>query len=1353
MRIRRLKTKVSETHKLRCNQERYLLAERASPYAFFIGIWVTLQGRLDATRLRAAALEALARHPAFRTTFPRTVDGDYSVAVRAAPDLLFETLKVPDLQEATVEAAAAPFMVKPDDFEHLRDLHRLLLLEGPGDQQVLVLAQHHAISDGRSVDLLLSEIGALYSGKTDLAPPASFYDYVAPGTQDEDSKAFWQDNFKDLDAVAQMHRALRTSVGANPTRMGDTLGQDASDALSAAASGLKPFSILAAGFASQIARQTGQQDVVFSIQSAGRYGLADVNVLGPLSNAVPVRIHVDPKETVQTLAARLTVQIRQCLQQEALGYHNIQQVSSVRPDFALNLYPDPEPVQFDGVTPGPRRFLKSESDYAVNLRWHRDAHGAYAADLYYDTSAIETHRAEAFLARALAITRQCALYPDHTIAQTLEQTSVLPSSDAAAQITAPPKRLFDVFAETVQQHGTKSALRFEGRSTSYLELLESVERLAGMLHAKGLREGMTAAFIAERTPDFVKTILACSRLGLSFCALDAGYPPERLCQQAELLAPQAVLLPPAHTDRLADLLKARDLNVLELTQDTDAPTAPMPAPPDPQDIAYYLFTSGTTGTPSLIGTRHAALIAFLGWQAATFDLRPGERTTLLSGLAHDPVLRDVFLPLSTGGVLTIPSEDILRDPRKLSAWLEAEHPDILHTTPPLGRTLWQTNAAGPQFFGARLIFWGGDILPGELVEATAQVNKDLVQVNAYGATETPQVMLWHRCTGQDEHLRAVPIGQPRAGIKVRINTFDGGVGSANEVGEIVIEMPDHVVRAKSGAGDLRAVGTVYHTGDLGYLRPDGEIQLVGRADDQISIRGYRVELNEVSSVLSSQEGIKQSVVLVDQDDLGGAALSGHVVVQEGSDLDPVLLRRRLAAVVPPYMVPAKLILHEAMPLLPNGKVDRAALRQHADAAEISSVGQTSQVTALSEPGEIIVANILKDIVGQPVNSSNLSFVDLGGDSLNAIQAMLRLERVIPELSEDWPNMTLAELGRQVQSDTAQTSQAQGGRLRQAFALTRAELPVIFRALAILAVVALHYSFGSLGGGATIVLFLLTGYSMARFQLPKVLSTHTVRPILIPLVQIAAITFPVVLMITAIKMLQGEPLKLAGMFFLTNFIDFSDPLAAAGHTIWLWFIAVYVQLMLAFALIFTVPSVRRIVSARPGQALVGAFLAAVAAKFAVLAIADMSLLTQGVPLLTHWNYLPTTHLPTILLGLVVFMSRAGHIDRVLCSALILGYAVATGLVFEKNRPEVFACVALAVLFIGHIRIPRGLYVAALAISQTSLYLYLFHQPLNSVLTLAGLALSPPLKLILAVLFSIVFARFWEKFINTFSRWKA
>jgi hypothetical protein len=590
-------------------------------------------------------------------------------------------------------------------------------------------------------------------------------------------------------------------------------------------------------------------------------------------------------------------------------------------------------------------------------------------------------------------------------------------------------------------------------------------------------------------------------------------------------------------------------------------------------------------------------------------------------LAHDPVLRDIFLPLTTGGTLTIPSARIMRDPRTLAKWLEDERPDIVHTTPPLGRLLWQTDEKGPRFPGTRLLLWGGDILSGELINATAQANVDLMQINAYGATETPQVMLWHKCGVEDEKLRVVPVGRPRDNIGVRISTFDNGQGDVNEIGEIVIEMPDHVVRTRGGSDRPSAIGNVYHTGDLGYRRPDGAIQVIGRADDQISIRGYRVELSEVSGVLSVQEGVKSSIVLVDQDSSGVSSLTGHVEVARGYELNAVTLRRRLGALVPPYMVPARLIIHDAMPLLPNGKIDRAALRTLSDAPEVDSLAKTVKSVEPLAIGEATVTSIFTEILGREITDRNMSFVDVGADSLNAIQAMLRLERFIPNLPEEWPDMTIAELGVLVQNSVADKSVLQTSGLHRIIASSRAELTVIFRALAILAVVALHYGIGSFGGGATIILLLLAGYSLARFQLPQILSEARCRPILTPVIRIVSITIPIVILILFIKAMQGEPFQPAGLLFLTNFIDFSDPVEAAGGTIWLWFIAVYVQIMLFLAVILTLPWVRNSLAIRPGRFMVAAFLLAAIIKYVVLGLADISLTGYVGILGSRWTHKP------------------------------------------------------------------------------------------------------------------------------------
>ncbi|MGH6999414.1 MAG: non-ribosomal peptide synthetase, partial [Phenylobacterium sp.] len=460
---------------------------------------------------------------------------------------------------------------------------------------------------------------------------------------------------------------------------------------------------------------------------------------------------------------------------------------------------------------------------------------------------------------------------------------------------------------------------------------------------------------------------------------------------------------------------------------------------------------------------HAALPAFVEWQRSTFGVSPDDRVSMLSGLSHDPIMRDIFLPLSCGAALLVPDEQTMHDARSLWAWLAAEAPTIIHATPPLGRLLCAVTDGNPALPGLRYVFWGGDMLTRDIVEMFQAANPALQQVNFYGATETPQAVAYHLCGPDDRLRRALPIGKATGPARIGVIDAQQRHLATNEVGEILVETPYLVVTDADspGAGGDEG-GQRYRSGDRGYLLPDQSVMLIGRADDQVKIRGYRVELADVARHIRALDEVADAVVLVGAAPDGEPHLIAHVVPRDAAQPDiGAAVRQRTARSLPSYMTPAQVIAHARLPLLPNGKIDRAVLRE-AGAPQEGSDGDGRKTARPFNAGERRIAGVFADLLGRPVDSPEQTFADLGADSLNSVHAMLRLEAMIPALPDDWHALSVAELAALLPTTDPRPPRRAGDLFRS----VRVDPAVVLRAAAIVLIVAFHYKLLSVGGGLT-----------------------------------------------------------------------------------------------------------------------------------------------------------------------------------------------------------------------------------------------------------------------------------------------
>ena len=450
-----------------------------------------------------------------------------------------------------------------------------------------------------------------------------------------------------------------------------------------------------------------------------------------------------------------------------------------------------------------------------------------------------------------------------------------------------------------------------------------------------------------------------------------------------------------------------------------APDAPC-AVVHPDAPAWIAFTSGSTGEPKGIVGSHRPLSHFLDWHQRTFGLGEADRFSLLSGLAHDPLLRDVFTPLWAGGELRVPAPERMAEPGWLAGWLAREAVTVAHLTPAMARLLTTgkaTDEADP-LAGLRLICSGGDALTGDDVARLRQAAPRALLVNVYGATETPQVMGWKVV---EEAASRIPLGRGIDGVDLLVLGRSGRPAGVGELGEICIRTPylalgyrdDPAGTAERFAPDPGAGsgGRLYRTGDLGRYEPDGEVTYAGRADRQVKIRGFRIEPGEIEAAIGGLPGVRQAAVVMREE----RYLAAYIVPEPGEA--PGLagrLRPLLVSRLPEFMVPAAFVELPALPLTPNGKLDRRALPS-------PERPDLEPGAAPRNPVESRLAELWAELLPLDRIGVRDNFFELGGHSLLATQLVSRVRAAFGvelSLRQLFENPTLERLASVISSQGA-----------------------------------------------------------------------------------------------------------------------------------------------------------------------------------------------------------------------------------------------------------------------------------------------------------------------------------------------
>lgn len=638
--------------------------------------------------------------------------------------------------------------------------------------------------------------------------------------------------------------------------------------------------------------------------------------------------------------------------------------------------------------------------------------------------------------------------------------------------------LQDLLSRTARAHAARNALEWRGRRVSYAELEDGTNRLANYLASAGVAPGSVVALLVDDRLRLIEAVVGVLKAGCAFAPLSLNNPDKRLCAMVRAMEPALFIVEERFRERLAALLAAEGLSarflVIDAAPEDDA-AAPVEAdvlcyrgqteaaPPSltygPDDLVYIYFTSGSTGTPKAIAGRQASLLHFIRWEIETLRVEAGERTSQLVVPTFDAFLRDLFVPLCAGATLCIPADaETIIDPARLAAWLDGERINLVHCVPSIFRALVGSRLDPSRLGALRYIVMAGERLHPHEVGRWMEVYGERIRlVNLYGATENTMAKFCHFIERADTERKSIPIGRPIKGAKAIILGPDGHVCDPGTVGEIYIRTPylthgyyrqpeltRQVFVRNPFSDDPRDL--IHKTGDFGRLLPDGNYELIGRKDHQVKIRGQRVELGEVESVLKSDGSVRDCVASVWGDEPGSERLVAYVVAREGVALDARSLARTARESLPEYMVPTTFIPLDALPLLPNGKIDRRALPAPDAAPSLASEPYAAPITEAQRK----LADIWQQVLGAERVGLHDDFFRLGGHSLLATQVISRVReefKVEVPLRELFEQPTISRLATLIErARAARLADEEGQVLDLVESLSEAELSALLEQL-------------------------------------------------------------------------------------------------------------------------------------------------------------------------------------------------------------------------------------------------------------------------------------------------------------------
>jgi amino acid adenylation domain-containing protein len=765
------------------------------------------------------------------------------------------------------------------------------------------------------------------------------------------------------------------------------------------------FMVLLAGWYALLRRYSGQEDILVGSPFANRTMPEVGDMVGLFMNVVVLRCDLSGGPTFRELVKRVRVTTLAAFERQAYPFEKLVEIlnptrDASRTPFYQNLFvlqtaagspaqiPDLE-MEWRDIHTG-----TAKTDLTMSLE---DRDGGLGGWLEYSTDLYDATTIERLMGHYRTLLENAAADPDRAITalemlSEPERHQILTEWNATE--TEYPRDVLvpEAFSRQAANSPERVALTFGGSRFTYGELEARSNQVARRLQRMGVGPGALVGVHVERSPEMLVALLGVMKSGAGYVPLDPGFPPDRLNFMVEDAALRALITEEsAHTPlaaRIGRILIDRDWPAISKESGEG-----FACPAGPDDVAYVLYTSGSTGKPKGVQITHLALANFQYSMAREPGIKAEDVLLAVTTISFDIAGLELYLPLMIGASLVLTPKEATLDARVLSGLIERYSVTVMQATPATWQMLLDSGWEGNRNMRA---LCGGEALSRDLANGLLRRVGELW--NMYGPTETTIWSLVRRIAPAD---RTILIGRPIANTTVYIldenqNPVPVGVTGELYIGgegvstgylnraELTAErfIPDPF---KSGAGNI------YKTGDLARFWSTGEVECLGRNDFQVKIRGFRIELAEIESVLKEHPAVRQCVVAACEDNRG-KRLVAYLVAREGERPLSTDLRAFLAVHLPDYMVPAQFVFIDAIPVTPNGKVDRLALPGP------DSTPSASAETGYAPPAddfERLVAESWAEILGVPRVGIHDNFFDLGGHSLLAVQLAVRLEEIIP----------------------------------------------------------------------------------------------------------------------------------------------------------------------------------------------------------------------------------------------------------------------------------------------------------------------------------------------------------------------
>ncbi|MBN3724640.1 non-ribosomal peptide synthetase [Burkholderia sp. Ac-20379] len=1027
---------------------------------------VRLRGRLDVAALHASFDALVMRHESLRTTFSEDADGRVGQRIHAALPHDRQALDLSGADDAGTALSdwVAALTEQPFDLSS-GPLLRVGVARVGASEHVLVVAIHHIVSDGWSMDVLLREFvdgyRALTSGQAFVqdALPIQYADYAVwqrrwleAGEQDR-QLAYWRARLGGAQPVlalpADRPRQALGAYRAASERLDLPAGLGRALVRVARQHNATPFMVLLAAFDVVLHRYTGEQDIRVGVPVANRDRPETAGLIGFFVNTQVLKADIDGRTTLASLLEQVRARCLEAQAHQDLPFDVL--VDALQPERSLSHTPlfqvafnhqrsdDRALEHLDGLSIEAYELGEGAAQFELTLNTHETPDGALHVSLRYARELFDVGTMQRFGRHYVRVLE--ALTGD--LSSGVDEIALLDAQERDELLTwgrndvAYPNALpvHERIAARAQATPDAVAVVYGEQSLRYGELDARANRLAHRLAKHGVGPEVRVGIAVERSIEMIVGLLAILKAGGAYVPLDPDYPQDRLSYMIEDSGIALVLTQSGvrNTLPIPSSLAVLELDGLDLSSEPDTAPAVKVAQ---GNLAYVIYTSGSTGRPKGAQLAHHNVARLLDATEHWFHFDENDVWTMFHSYAFDFSVWEIFGALCYGGKLVVVPFVVSRSPEEFAALLRRERVTVLNQTPSAFRQLMAVPGIydGEPLALREVIFGGEALEPQTLAPWIARFGDAQPRlVNMYGITETTVHVTYRPIGANDLNEGVSPVGVRIPDLGIYVLDAERNLVPVGVTGELYVG-GSGVARGYLNRASLTAERFVpdpfgangerlYRTGDLARWTADGALEYLGRIDHQVKIRGFRIELGEIDAQLLAQAGVRESITLA-QEGPSGARLVSYVTAKGDAALDGQALRTALGATLPDYMVPTAILPLAALPLTANGKVDRKALPQ----PEFESA---AVYAAPEGEAEAALASIWRDVLGIERVGRHDNFFELGGDSILSLQIVARAReagwKITPrQMFERQTLALLASVAQRIEARVAAPAVESGG---------------------------------------------------------------------------------------------------------------------------------------------------------------------------------------------------------------------------------------------------------------------------------------------------------------------------------------